>query len=275
MAAVSSYRLLSLSLVTCGLLVALSEGESELSKIGGRGSLARLVSELGRLVECTSLPLSLPLSPSLAPSLSPPLSPPPSLSPPPPSLSPPLSLPPSLPLSPPISAGISTGSGGSLCEECPAGTYANRSKPLQYNITCVLLLISLYQRLIITTLELHSFVKQLLYKSLNYVSVHSAMSTTYIYASMYIHFSFVCVYIYCDHMMCVYMYVHSVCLTVLYTYVSTYMYTYNITGKEVCSECDDPGWCRTASDCSECDAGSSSGAGSSNCTLCDKGTFAK
>ena len=49
MATVSSYRLLSLSLVTCGLLVALSEGESELSKIGGRGSLARLVSELGRL----------------------------------------------------------------------------------------------------------------------------------------------------------------------------------------------------------------------------------
>ena len=27
-------------------------------------------------------------------------------------------------------------------------------------------------------------------------------------------------------------------------------------GKEVCSECDDPGWCDTASDCSECDAGS-------------------
>ena len=102
MAAVSSYRLLSLSLVTCGLLVALSEGESELSKIGGRGSLARLVSELGRLVECTSLPLSPPLSPSLSLSLplSLPLSPPLSL---PPSLSPPLSLPPSPSLSPPIS----------------------------------------------------------------------------------------------------------------------------------------------------------------------------
>ena len=53
------------------------------------------------------------------------------------------------------------------------------------------------------------------------------------------------------------------------------LYTYNITGKEVCSECDDPGWCDTASDCSECDAGSFSGVGSSNCTLCDKGTFAK
>ena len=24
------------------------------------------------------------------------------------------------------------------------------------------------------------------------------------------------------------------------------LYTYNITGKEVCSECDDPGWCDTA-----------------------------
>ena len=34
------------------------------------------------------------------------------------------------------------------------------------------------------------------------------------------------------------------------------LYTYNITGKEACSECDDPGWCDTASDCSECDAGS-------------------
>ena len=81
MAAVGSYRLLSLSLVTCGLLVTLSEGESELSKIGGRGSLARLVSELGRLVECTSLPLSPPLFPSLS------LSPPPLSTPPPSSLS--------------------------------------------------------------------------------------------------------------------------------------------------------------------------------------------
>ena len=113
MAAVSSYRLLSLSLVTCGLLVALSEGENELSKIGGRGSLARLVSELGRLVECTSLPLSPPLSPSL-----------------------------SLPPLSPVSAGVSTGSGGSLCEECPAGTHANRSKPLQYNHVYTLLVCS-------------------------------------------------------------------------------------------------------------------------------------
>ena len=43
MAAVSSYRLLSLSLVTCGLLVALSEGESELSKIGGVAALLVLL----------------------------------------------------------------------------------------------------------------------------------------------------------------------------------------------------------------------------------------
>ena len=152
MAAVGSYRLLSLSLVTCGLLVALSEGESELSKIGGRGSLARLVSELGRLVECTSLPLSPPLSPSLSlslplslplspplslpPSLSPPLSPRPSLSPPPPSLSPPISTPPSLSTPLPLSAGVSTGSGGSLCEECPAGTHADRSKPIHIIHVC-------------------------------------------------------------------------------------------------------------------------------------------
>ena len=138
MAAVGSYRLLSLSLVTCGLLVALSEGESELSKIGGRGSLARLVSELGRLVECTSLPLSPPLSPplSLPPSLSPPLSPRPSLSPPSPLSLPPYLYPPSLSTPLPLSAGVSTGSGGSLCEECPAGTHADRSKPIHIIHVC-------------------------------------------------------------------------------------------------------------------------------------------
>ena len=87
MAAVGSYRLLSLSLVTCGLLVALSEGESELSKIGGRGSLARLVRAPRSSVH---LSLSLSLSPPPSPSLS--LSPSPSLPLSPPSLSPPLSL---------------------------------------------------------------------------------------------------------------------------------------------------------------------------------------
>ena len=128
MAAVSSYRLLSLSLVTCGLLVALSEGESELSKIGRRGSLARLVRAPRSSVHL-SLSLSLSLSPSLPLSLSL------SLPLPPPPLSP-------LPLSLPLSAGVSTGSGGSLCEECPAGTHANRSKPLQYNHVYTLLVCS-------------------------------------------------------------------------------------------------------------------------------------
>ena len=69
-------------------------------------------------------------------------------------------------------------------------------------------------------------------------------------------------------------YVYVVCVSLCYTHMYLLTCIRNITGKEVCSECDDPGWCRTASDCSECDAGSSSGAGSSNCTLCDKGTFA-
>ena len=70
-------------------------------------------------------------------------------------------------------------------------------------------------------------------------------------------------------------YVYVVCVSLCYTHMYLLTCIRNITGKEVCSECDDPGWCRTASDCSECDAGSSSGVGSSNCTLCDKGTFGK
>ena len=79
-----------------------------------------------------------------------------------------------------------------------------------------------------------------------YLSVHSTLSTRYICVCKQIMNSCydgtICIFllcVYCDHMMCVYVYVRTyvyvVCVSLCYTHM--YLLTC-ITGKEVCSECD-------------------------------------